>query len=75
MNTTPAARPPIREVVYISAEGNPCTFRASATIQIRETEENGEYCMIPWVEVWDGIELLARIPQNKLEHILYQRAQ
>jgi hypothetical protein len=67
-------RPPVQEICYISAEGNPSSFIVGRGVtEIREVEENSEYCMIPWVEVWDGEDLLARFNQHKLEHILYRQ--
>jgi hypothetical protein len=67
-------RPPIERITYTSAEGNPCVFQVGqGCSEILETEENSEYCMIPWVEVWDRSSLLARFNQHKLEHIIYRR--
>lgn len=69
-------RPPVERITYISAEGNPHQFivgRGGVTF-IGETEENGEYCTIPWLEVWDGDTIVARFNQHKLEHILYRRS-
>lgn len=70
-------RPPIDSIVYISAEGNPHTIivgRGDVT-EIRETQECGEFCYIPWVEVWAGESLTERFVQHKLEHIFYRRTQ
>ena len=65
-------RPPIKEICYISAEGNPHTFIVGLQCtEIREVEENGEMAFIPWVEVWHGERLLFRSNQHKLEHIVY----
>jgi hypothetical protein len=66
-------RPRIREICYISAEGNPHTLRvgSNGVADIRETEEPGEYCMIPWLEVWSRDSLIARFNQHKVEHIFY----
>lgn len=65
-------RPPIREICYFSAEGNPHTFAVGkGCTEIREIEENGELAFIPWVEVWDGDKLLFRANQHNLEHIFY----
>jgi hypothetical protein len=76
--TAMATRPPIERITYISAEGNPHVYQCSALgrncSEIREVMENGEYCTIPWIEVFDGEILLARFNQHKLEHILYQRS-
>ena len=69
----PISRPSIRSIAYISTEGNPDSFHVGSynVTEIREVEENGEYCMIPWVEVWAGEKLIARFNQHKLEHIFY----
>jgi hypothetical protein len=77
MTHEPKKRPRIERICYTSAEGNPHVFEEcrGGITEIRETEENGEYCMIPWVEVWAGDSLIARFNQNKLEHILYRRSQ
>ena len=68
-------RPPVHKICYISAEGNPHTFSVGncGITELREVEENSEYCVIPWLEVWAGDKLLARFNQHKLEHILYVR--
>jgi hypothetical protein len=69
-------RPPIESICYISAEGNPHQFivgRGGVTF-IGETQENSEYCLIPWIEVWDGEKIVARFNQHKVEHILYRRS-
>jgi|HubBroStandDraft_1064217.scaffolds.fasta_scaffold52304_5 hypothetical protein len=67
-------RPPIERIVYTTAEGNPGVFQLGRGVsEIRETEENGEFSTIPWVEVWDRSSLLFRCNQHKLEHIIYQR--
>jgi hypothetical protein len=70
----PLKRPPIHSITFISAEGNPYEriVGRNGITQIKETEENGEYCLIAWVEVWQGDDLLSRHPQNKLEHIIYE---
>lgn len=67
-------RPPIQKICYISAEGNPCVFMLgrNGITEMREVEENSEYCTIPWLEVWAADVLVARFNQHKLEHILYQ---
>ncbi len=68
------SRPPIERITYISAEGNPHPYQVGmGCTEIREVEENGEYCLIPWAEVWDGDQLLARFNQHKLEHIIYKK--
>ena len=65
-------RPPVRTICHIDAQGNPRTFTAgSDCTEIRETEENGEYTMMPWIEVWSGDQLIARFNQHKLEYIFY----
>jgi hypothetical protein len=65
-------RPPISEICYISAEGNPHRFIVGLNCsEIREVQENGEMAFIPWVEVWHGEKLLFRANQHKLECILY----
>lgn len=68
-------RPPIESICYISAEGNPHQFVVGqgGISFIGETEENGEYCMIPWLEVWDGEHIVARFNQHKVEHIFYKK--
>lgn len=67
-------RPPIERITFISAEGNPHYYQVGMNAtEIRETEEGGEYCMIPWLEVFDGENLVARLSQHKAEHILYRR--
>jgi len=69
-------RPSVQKICYISPEGNPSEFilgRGGVT-DIRETEENGEYSTIPWLEVWAGENLLARFNQHKLEHIIYKES-
>jgi hypothetical protein len=72
-----ATRTPIERITYISAEGNPHVFQVGALgrncSEIREVQENGEFCLIPWLEVWEGDRLIARFSQHKVEHILYQR--
>lgn len=69
-------RPPVERITYTSAEGNPCVFQMGrGCSEIRETQESGEFCFIPWLEVWDGDNLLARFNQHKVEHILYKREQ
>lgn len=66
------SRPAIASICYTSPEGNPCQFIVARNCtQIRETQENGEYCPIPWLEVWDRDTLVARFCQHKVEHILY----
>ena len=68
-------RPPIESITYISAEGNPDQFivgRGGITF-IGETQENGEFCTIPWLEVFDGENIIARFNQHKVEHIIYRR--
>lgn len=68
-------RPQIERITYISAEGNPHLYVVGRGVtEIRETEECGEFCMIPWLEVWDGESLLARFCQHKVEHIIYRRS-
>jgi hypothetical protein len=73
-------RPPIRMICYIDSHGNPHEFNVGSryefkgtdvVTEIREVGEYGEYTMIPWVEVWSGINLIARFNQHKLEHIFY----
>ena len=65
-------RPPVQMICYTDAQGNPHTFTVGCgCTEIWETEENGEYAYVPWVEVWDGDRLLARFNQHKLEHIIY----
>lgn len=76
--TPMAKRPPIERITYISAEGNPCVFQCSGALgrncsEIRETQENGEFCLIPWIEVWEDENLVARFSQHKVEHIFYRR--
>lgn len=68
-------RPPVSMICYTSAEGNPHTFTVGkgGITELREVEENGEYCTIPWIEVWHGERLLARFNQHKLEHIFYSQ--
>jgi hypothetical protein len=67
-------RPPIERICYTTAEGNPDVFEVGRGVsEIRETEENGEFCTIPWVEVWDGDHLAFRCSQHKLEHVIYRR--
>ena len=74
--TEPSAmgsRPPIQQISYLDADGNQREYivgRGFVTA-IRETNEAGEFCYIPWVEVWAGETLLARFSQNKLERIIY----
>ena len=66
------SRPPVQMICYNDAQGNPHMFSVGRDCtEIRETEENGEYALILWVEVWDGEKLLARFCQHKLEHIFY----
>lgn len=74
-NPTPMAnRPPIERIGYIDPGGNPCQFIVGyKTTRIEETEENGEFCTIPWLEVWEGENLVARFNQHKVEHIFYRR--
>ena len=65
-------RPPIREIVYTDANGNPYQFIVGLNCtEIREIQENGELAFIPWVEVWQEEKLLFRSNQHKLEHIIY----
>ena len=65
-------RPPIHMICYMDAQGNPHTFTVGCgCTEIREVEENGEYAFIPFVEVYDGDNLLFRASQHKLEHIVY----
>lgn len=65
-------RPPIHMICYMDAQGNPHTFTVGCgCTEIREVEENGEYAMIPFVEVYDGEKLIFRSSQHKLEHIVY----
>ena len=65
-------RPPIREICYITAEGNPHTFVVGANCsEIREVEEAAEYCFINWIEVYQSGKLIARFNQHKLESIFY----
>ncbi len=65
-------RPPVREIIYTTAEGNPGVFFVGCNCtEIREVEESGEFCFIPWVEVWEGEKLIFRANQHKLEHIRY----
>ena len=73
--TPMSKRPPIERICIISAEGNPHVFQVGmgATTFIGETEEGAEFCMIPWLEVWEGENLVARMSQHKVEHILYRR--
>jgi len=68
------SRPPIERICMISAEGNPHIFQIgfNAT-EILEVTEGGRYVTIPWVEVYEGSQLVARICQHKLEHILYRK--
>ena len=70
-------RPAIERITFISAEGNPCVFQCIGNhrncSEIREVMQDGEYCRIPWIEVWEDKHLLARFNQHKLEHILYTR--
>ena len=67
-----ASRPPIHQIGYDDERGNPRIFTVGCgCTEIREVEENGEYCYLPWVEVWDGDKLLARFCQHKLEQIIY----
>jgi hypothetical protein len=64
----------VRMVCYMDSQGNPHEFsigRGQVT-EIRETEENGEYSTIPWLEVLSGDQLVARFNQHKLEHIFYR---
>ena len=75
-NPTPMKnRPPIERISYIDPQGNTSQFIAgyNAT-RIVETEEGGEYCLIPWLEVWEGENLVARMSQHKVENIIYRRA-
>lgn len=69
-------RPPVRMICYTSAEGNPHKFSigVNGITEIRETEENGEFCTIPWVEVWAGEKIVARFNQHKLENIFYEES-
>lgn len=71
-----SSRPAIVEICYISADGNPHTLRVGSNgiTEIRETQEGGEYCLIPWLEVWAGDTLTARFNQHKIEHIFYRRS-
>lgn len=69
-------RPKIARVTFISPEGNLCSYIVGRdTTEIRETQESGEFCFIPWLEVWDGEHLIARFNQHKVEHIIYQRGE
>ena len=57
------SRPPVREIYFEDEHGNPKWFivgGVDGVTAIKETEENGEYTFIPWVEVWAGEKLLAR---------------
>jgi hypothetical protein len=66
-------RPPIRMICLITGDGNPHEFTVgSNATEIREVEEPGEYSFVPWVEVYNGDILVARINQHKLEHIFYE---
>ncbi len=66
------SRPPIQGIVFIDSQGNSREFNlGSRCTHILEVEENGEFCLIPWVEVWDGGKLLLRASQHKLERIFY----
>jgi hypothetical protein len=70
-----AIRPKIDRFCYTTPEGNPGQFIAGANCsEIREVEEGAEYCYIPWLEVYDGENLLARFNQHKVEHIFYAAA-
>ena len=73
-----AKRPRIDRITYISPEGNPQVYQCGPLhrncYEIREVEENGEYCTIPWLEVWEDEHLVARFNQHKVEHILYRRS-
>jgi hypothetical protein len=65
-------RPPIHKITYISADGNPHQFIVGCgCTEIRDVEESGLYCYLPWVGVWDGEKLLFRASQHNLEHIIY----
>jgi len=53
--------------------GNPLDYvvgRQGVTA-IKQTERNGEYCTIPYVEIWAGNDLLAVMCQHKLSFIQY----
>jgi hypothetical protein len=66
-------RPPVQSIEFTSTEGNPCQYTVgrNGVTRIPETEENGEYSFVNWVEVWADEVLLARFPQNKLDCIRY----
>lgn len=73
VNDVSNERPAVRLICYNDSHGNPSVFTVGVAgiTEIREIGEDGEYAMIPWVEVWAGDKLLARFSQHKLEHIFY----
>ena len=63
----------MREISFIDSQGYPrfhIVGQAGITA-IKEVEESGEFCYIPWIEVWAGETLVARFCQHKLERIAY----
>lgn len=52
--------------------GNPLDYIVGRNCsRIEATEKNGEYCMIPYLRVWDGERCLAEFSQHKANHIRF----
>ena len=73
------SRPAVRMICYTDAGGNPqeiwvdgrVTYNGDVVTEIREVEEYGEFCAIPWVEIYSSDKLLARFCQHRLDRVFY----
>ena len=56
------------------AYGNPVDFRVGigAVTRIEACEKNGEYCMIPYIRVWDGEKCMCEFSQHKANFIVFK---
>lgn len=56
----------IRSISWDDADGSSFSVGQSGVTKIEAYEEYGEQCMIPWLAVYRGDEVAARVPAHKV---------